>query len=172
MQPLKAMAILCVATAMSAVPMLAQQNKNAQPTLWESGNAFLSNCDENGADFAQLSPRDKQTWILVCDVWVQGIAQGIGVTQQYRPEPPAPPPAILKQNKQEAEYLQKMLGPGAAISTPNGNMCIPSDVTSNQLRLVVVQWMKANPTTLGNHGARLVYAALTNTYVCASEKGK
>lgn len=169
MQLSKVTAILWV-LVMSAAPALGQQSQTSQPAFWESGNAFLNRCDENTADFAQLSAQDKQSWILMCDFWLQGIRQGIEMTQQIRPKEPTTSPAVEKQNKETTALLKKQYGIEPSISTPFGNMCVPEDVTVNQLRLVVVQWMKSNPTKLGKHGAWLVYAALTNTYTCASKK--
>jgi len=155
---------------MSAAPTLGRQNQNSQPAFWESGNAFLNRCDENTADFAQLSAQDKQWWISMCDSWIQGIRQGIEMTQQIRPKESTTSPAVEKHNKETVELLKKQYGIEPSFFTPFGNTCIPEKVTVNQLRLVVVQWMKANPTKLGEHGAWLVYAALTNTYACASKK--
>jgi len=168
MHLLKATAILWV-LVVSAAPTLAQQNQDSQPAFWESGNAFLSRCDESTADFAQLSPQDKQSWILMCDFWIEGIRQGIEMTQQIRPDP-ANSPAAEKQNKEMTELPKKRYGIEPVFSTPFGNICVPENVTVNQLRLVAVQWMKSNPTKLGEHGAWLAYAALTNTYACAGKK--
>lgn len=146
-----------------------QQTQSSQSAFWETGNAFLSHCDENNAvDFAQFSAKDKQEWILICDFWIMGVRQGIEMTQQIRPEQPTSS-AQQAYNSELNKYLES-LGIKPGFSTPTENMCIPEDITVNQLRLVVVQWMKANPTTLSEHGAWLVYAALTNTYRCPSAR--
>lgn len=144
------------------------QQKEASPAIWESGNAFLSQCGESNAAFAQLSANEKLTSVVVCDSWMAGVRQGIEMTQQMRPLVPDSP-AVQKQNRETVEDLKKR-GIEPAFSTPN-NMCIPDGVTIDQLRLVVLQWMKANPTKLDQHGAWLTYAALTNTYPCPVKEG-
>ena len=151
------------------IPAFGQQNQDSK-AFWETGNSFLDRCDENNVDFAQLSTKDKQTWTFVCDFWIQGIRQGIEMTQQIRPEPPPPSPVAQRLDQAKEENFKK-LGFDPAFSIPSSNMCIPEDVTINQLRLVVVQWMKANPTKLGQHGSWLTFAALTNTYACPVKKG-
>jgi hypothetical protein len=165
----KTMRVVLVLACTLTKPAFGQQNQDFK-VFWETGNAFLNRCDENSADFAQLPAKDKQTWAFVCDFWIQGIRQGIEMTQQIRPEPAPASPAAQKDAKEYQRFLKKY-GFDPDFSTPSGNMCIPDDVTVNQLRLVVVQWMKANPTKLGQHGAWLTYAALTNTYACPVKKG-
>ncbi len=151
-------------------PTLGQQTQDSS-AFWETGNSFLGRCDENSANFAQLSAKDKQTWTLVCDFWIQGVRQGIEMAQQIRPEP-APTSSTAKKYDQEyQEFLKKQYGIDPSFSIPTGNMCVPEGVTINQLRLVVVQWMKVNPTKLGQQGSWLTYAALTNTYPCPVKKG-
>lgn len=141
--------VLGASVAVLIAPSLGQaQNQKSQPGIWESGNVFLQYCDETNTDFVRLFSQDKQMLTVVCNFWVLGIRQGIEMSQEVRPEPPAPPPAIVKQNKEQADRLEKLFGPGSWIDTPARNMCIPNDVTPNQLRLVVIQWMKANPTKL------------------------
>jgi hypothetical protein len=164
------MMIVIVVVFALTIPTLGQQNQDSK-VFWDTGNTFLSRCDENNADFAQLPAKDKQMWTLVCNFWILGIRQGIEMTQQIRPEPPPPSPAAQKYDKEYQEFLKKQYGIDPAFDAPSGNVCIPEDVTVNQLRLVVVQWMKANPTKLGQHGAWLTYAALTNTYACPVKKG-
>jgi hypothetical protein len=152
------------------VQAFGQQDQNSKP-FWETGNAFLNRCDENNADFAQLSANDKQMVAITCDFWIEGIRQGIEMVQQIRPEPAPASPSVEKYNKEYLDFLKKEYGIDPAFSTPSGNMCIPHDVTISQLRLVVVQWMKSNPTKLGQAGSWLTYAALTNSYACPVKKG-
>lgn len=156
----KAMTALLVVAFTLAIPALGQQ-KEASQAIWESGNVFLRQCDDNNADFAQLSAREKQVSILVCDFWVEGIRQGIEMVQQERPATPVSP-AVQKENKAYVEDLKKE----GIEPLYTHSMCIPNDVTVDQLRLVVLQWMKANPTKLDQHGALLTYAALSGTYPC------
>jgi len=168
----KAMMVALVLVFTLTAPTFGQ-NQTSQ-AFWETGNTFLSRCDESSADFAQLAAKDKQTWTVVCNFWILGIRQGIEMTQQIRPEPAPASPAVQKALEEHAKAVQEAtedLGIKPAFSTPSGNMCIPDDVTINQLRLVVVQWMKSNPTKLGQHGAWLAYVALTNTYACPVKKG-
>jgi hypothetical protein len=164
------MTIVLVLVFTLTIPAFGQQNQDSK-SFWETGNAFLDQCDEDNAFFIQLPPKDKQTWILICNLWIQGIRQGIEMTQQIRPEPPPPSPAAQKYSKEVHKFNEKY-GIEPSFSVPAGNMCVPGDVTVNQLRLVVVQWMKTNPTKLGQHGALLTYAALTNTYACPVKKGE
>jgi len=170
----RAMTVGLILAFTLTIPALGQQNQDSK-AFWETGNSFLDRCDENNADFALLSAKDKQTWTLVCNFWILGIRQGIEMTQQIRPEPAPTSPAAQKHDQKHdqeyQEFLKKQFGIDPAFSTPSGNTCIPDGVTINQLRLVVVQWMKANPTKLGQHGSWLTYAALTNTYACPVKKG-
>lgn len=170
MRFLKVMTVV-LALALTLTIQVFGQQKQDSTALWETGNDFLSRCDESSADFAQLSANDKLTWTFGCDVWIQGIRQGIEMIQQIRPEPAPASPEAEKYNRDYLEFLKKKYGIDPAFSSPSRNMCIPDNVTVNQLRLVVVQWMKANPTKLGQYGAWLTYAALTNTYACPVKKG-
>jgi len=167
----KIMTVVLALAFTLAMQAFGQQNHNSK-TFWETGNAFLDRCDENSADFAQLPAKDKPTWTFACDVWIQGIRQGIEMTQQIRPESAPASPEAEKYNREYQGFLKKKFGIDPDFSTPSGNMCIPDSETVNQLRLVVVQWMKANPTKLGQHGAWLTYTALTNTYACPVKKGE
>jgi hypothetical protein len=166
---LTAITVALVLVSTLTIQASGQQNEDPQ-AFWETGNSFLNRCDENSVDFAQLTAKEKQTWIYVCDFWIQGIRQGIEMAQQIRPELPRPSPAAEKFAEQTQEFNKKF-GFKPDFSVPSGNMCIPEDVAVNQLRLVVVQWMKTNPTKLGQHGAWLTYAALTSTYDCTLKKG-
>jgi hypothetical protein len=98
-------------------------------------------------------------------MWIRGIRQGVEVFQQIRP-PKVSSAAELNAGKAYSEHLTK-LGIVPALILPDGDICIPDDVANDQLRLVVVRWMKDNPTKLGQHGAFLVFAALASTYQCA-----
>ena len=93
------------------------------------------------------------------------------MTQQIRSDTAPASPMAQKHDKEYQEFLKKHYGIDPDFYTPSGNMCIPDEVTVNQLRLVVVQWMKTNPTRLDQHAAWLTYAALTNAYVCPAKKG-
>jgi hypothetical protein len=149
------------------IPANEQQSKDSE-AFWDTGNDFLNQCDENSVSFAQLPAKTKEVRVLVCDFWVMGIAQGIDMAQKIRP-PSAASPATLKYDKEYEEYKQQF-GITPSFEVPAGNMCRP-EIPANQLRLVVVQWMSANPTKLDQHGAWLTYAALTNTYPCPEKKG-
>ena len=143
----KIMMIVLVLAFTLTIQAFGQQSQDSK-AFWETGNAFLNRCDENNADFAQLSANDKQWVTIACDYWLEGIRQGIEMIQQIRPEPAPTSPLAEKYNKEYLEFLKKQYGIDPDFSTPSGNMCIPHDVTINQLRLVVVQWMKSNPTKL------------------------
>ena len=164
--------IIVLALAFTLTIQAFGHQRQDSKAFWETGNAFLNRCDENNADFAQLSAKDKQTWTLMCSLSIQGIRQGIEMTQQIRQETAPASRAAQKYDKEYEEFLKKQYGIDPDFSFPSGNMCIPDEVTVNQLRLVVVQWMKTNPTMLAQHAAWLTYAALTNTYVCPVKKGR
>jgi hypothetical protein len=165
----KTMTVVLALVFSLTVPAFGQKNQDSK-VFWESGNDFLNRCDENSADFAQLPAKDKQTWILVCDFWIQGIRQGTEMTQQVRPEPAPASPTAQKHDEEYQGFLKRHYGIEPDFSISSANICIPDDVTVNQLRLVVVQWMKANPTKLGQHGAWLTYAALTRSYCTTLRK--
>ncbi|HVB35466.1 MAG TPA: Rap1a/Tai family immunity protein [Patescibacteria group bacterium] len=156
--------------ATSATPAFGQQKQTSE-SFWATGNTFLSWCDEDGANLAQLSSTDKQTWITLCNVWVSGVSLGSQVVQQLRPEPTVSR-EVQELNDEELKRLKKLgLRPGSILRYPRGNLCIPSSAPTNQLRLVVVRWMKTNPAQLGWDAATLTYAALADTYACPAKKG-
>jgi len=53
---------------------------------------------------------------------------------------------------------------------PDGDLCLPSDATNEQYKLVVIAYMKNNPTLLGQHAAILAIAALKTAWVCEGVK--
>ena len=171
MRLVKLLAILFAFAIIATAGQGQGQSQDSQPAFYDTGNTFLSHCDENSAAFAQLSPNGKLLNIAVCNIWVLGIRQGIEMTQQDRPEPVPVSPGAVEANKGMLETLEKA-GIKPSFSYPSGNLCIPESVTINQLRMGVIQWMKANPTSLDSHAAQLVYAALKNTYVCPTSKTK
>jgi hypothetical protein len=138
-------------------------------TFWESGNAFLAQCDESNPHWIALhwDAANKATQLNVCSIWLTGFRQGIEMLQQLRPFK-APSTAETKAAKGYDEYLEKQFGIKPDLVFKSENVCIPDDVTNDQLRLVFIRWMKDNPTKLMQHGAFLAYAALQSAYPCKS----
>src|ERR1019366_4141895 len=100
----KIMMIVLVLAFTLTIQAFGQQSQDSK-AFWETGNAFLNRCDENNADFAQLSANDKQWVTIACDYWLEGIRQGIEMIQQIRPEPAPTSPLAEKYNKEYLEFL-------------------------------------------------------------------
>jgi len=143
-----------------------------QKPLFESGNAFLQNCDDSSpAWITTYSTHDaKVTQELVCTVYLLGFRQGMEVTEQINPiDHPKLSAAEKKQAEARVTEVQKLLGDSKPLMIPSSNVCIPDSVTNDQIRLVVVKWMKDHPELLNMHAAHLTFAAITSTWPCSSD---
>jgi hypothetical protein len=138
-------------------------------TLWESGNAFLVHCDESNPQWIALhwDTANRAAQLNACALWLTGFRQGVELLQQLRP-PKSPSAAEARANKEDAQFLEKQYGIKPNLEFNLENICIAEDITNDQLRLVVIRWMKDNPTKLTQHGAFLAYAALQSAYPCKS----
>lgn len=155
---------------LSCLPMMAQAGRTPQvehPSLWDSGNAFLAQCDESSPNWVALSwdTRNKAAQLDMCTLWLTGFLQGVEVLQQFRPFHP-PSQAEAKADAEYDKFLKTQYGIEPDFEVSQDNVCIPGDSTNNQRRLIVVRWMKDNPKKLTLHGAYLAYAALQSAYPC------
>ena len=134
--------------------------------MWSSGNAFLRACDASSPIWIGSNWRanDRSMWLMNCDTWVTGVRQGMEVLQQMRPPEQLSPEKKKAEEAQERELEKEGIKP--MLSMPNKNVCIPENVTNEQLRFVVIKWMKDHPEALAQHAAFLTVAAITSTYPC------
>jgi len=99
----------------------------------------------------------------LCNAWVTGVNQGMGIEDQFRPKKsPAKPDAEAA--KQHVDSLSKAGVKG--ISLPNINACMPENVPTGQITLVVIQYMKDHPGELTAHSALLAISAIKNEWPC------
>lgn len=143
------------------------QSKGA---MWVSGNALLANCDETSPTWVGngfRDPTDRSGLLLTCSLWLTGLRQGVDLLQQFRPAV-RPSPAEGKQVEKRVKEMKS--GGQKFFALPNADACIPHDVTNDQLRLVVIKWMRDHPTELTEHGALLAYSAIVLTYPCETKK--
>lgn len=163
------------------VPVVKAQQSEQKP-LWSSGNDFLHWCDETDplppAQMLTVKLPTNVEWQLrsgVCDTWINGIAEGIEASEQFRPTPDYPAdPEIIELEKERAkslEDLSKTLGL-SELSFKNDYFCLSDGVPTDQLRHVVIKWLKDHPTKLTEQGGLLVYAALKDTYNCTKKPGE
>jgi Rap1a immunity proteins len=159
--------IIVAALLISALSASAQKSSTA---LWETGNSFLAQCDESNPHWAALQwdAANKATQLNICSLWLTGFRQGIELLQQIRPFR-APSTAEAKANTEHDEYLKKQYGIMPDLAFTEENICIPEDVTNDQLRLVVIRWMKDNPTKLTQHATFVGYSALQSAYACRNK---
>lgn len=155
--------ILCI-TFLISVSALAQEKS---PILWDSGDAFLSHCDETNPRWIALSwsTSERAEELNICHLWLVGFMQGIEVLQQLRPAP-KPSAAEIKVGADYEKFLKDKFGISPDLTFDPKNICIPETATNEQLRLVVVKWMKEHPNKLGQHASYLAYAALQSAYLC------
>jgi hypothetical protein len=132
--------------------------------FYESGNAFLRNCDSGSSFMLGQSARVRETYSLMCTIWVLGIAHGIQVEDNFRPERVLTP-TEGEHNKLFEKFLEGE-GITPALTVPSGNLCLPPQTTNEQYKLVVIAYMKAHPTQLELHAAYLTAAALKSAWAC------
>jgi hypothetical protein len=94
------------------------------------------------------------------------------VEDELRHERPALPPKAQKaQDEMNAAALADWakLGVKPSAVVPIGNACIADEVTNEQIRLVVVNYMKDHADKLTTHAAMLAIAAMKTEWVCQSK---
>ncbi|MDE3168684.1 MAG: hypothetical protein KGL75_00970 [Acidobacteriota bacterium] len=176
---MKLLLALLVAALVAAfgVPSLHSQSGDAANVLpWAGdGNNFLSHCDETDALFP-TSKMARVNALIPCDSWITGLAEGIILTQKTDVDPLRSkvgllsPEAkkLLEANQEAAARIATQLEAMGAekVSTPDSDMCLSPSIPVDQLRRVIIKWMKDNPKLLNQNPAELAFAALRNTYPC------
>jgi Rap1a immunity proteins len=172
MKALTVLAVVLLAAFNAPVP----QTSDKDVLFWASdGNSLLRNCDETAPGFPSGSAASQ---FVQCDFWIAGMMQGVELSQQLDVDPlrskaatVLPPPAQAQEERDKANLdfakeLSKLGIQGVAI--PDADMCIPATVPVDQLRRVIIKWLKDNPTKLNQEAAMLTFAALRNTYACTA----
>jgi hypothetical protein len=150
----------------------AQEPKPApkDPAFYHSGNDFLSHCDDSSVYMLSLNRSGKELWAVVCNYWAAGVMQGMAIEDNIRPEQTvsggnAKTQQMLRDN--EEAFKNAMAAQGIkALSYPDGDVCVPDDVTNDQIKMVIIAYMKAHPGELTRGAASLAIAAFKTGWVC------
>lgn len=163
-----------------APPVLHSQASDATTSLlWSGdGNNFLARCDETDSLFP-ASQAARINGMITCDSWIAGLAEGILLTQTTDVDPlrselgllSADAKKLIAANQEAAANIAAQLNASGAeqIATPDADMCLSSSIPIDQIRRVVIKWMKDNPKNLNQSTPLLVFAALKNVYPCQSK---
>jgi hypothetical protein len=148
--------------AAAAAQTQGQDDPNA---FYENGNKFLSVCDSSSLYMLGKSSSFRQSWGYTCTFWVLGVLQGMGIEDQFRPHAHTLTPEETKAAKESQDYLASLnITPN--VTMPDGNVCVPTDVTNEQYKLVVIAFMRNHPDKLTTHSAILAIAAFKNAWAC------
>ena len=176
MKPLSTLLVAAFLAAFGAPALHSQSGDAASVLPWAGdGNNFLSHCDETNALFP-ASEMARVNALIPCDSWITGLAEGSILKMKTDVDPLRSKVGLLspeakkliEANQEAAAHIAAQLDAMGAerISTPDSDMCLSPSIPVDQLRRVIIKWMKDNPKLLNQKAAELAFAALRNTYPC------
>jgi Ssp1 endopeptidase immunity protein Rap1a len=156
-------ALIVIALLLSSAVSAPSDSAGDDFNAWKNGNNFLRSCDGASSHRLGMRPADSQLFDGLCAVWLTGVRQGMEVEDQFRPKHVSTDEASARA---EIDYYKKLGIKG--LELPNENACIPEEVPNDQLKLVVIKYMKDHPGLLNMHAAVLTVAAIKNEWPCRS----